>query len=176
MKKSLAGNLKTIDDLAIKSNLSIATFYGGNTLKNLKRLTEVRNIRWIYERIMRDEKNLIRNKKLVLQKVLNESYAFIQEEPSNSYYAINNCQLKVLTDQNFYVEGEYAIAFRSDSPYIGIFNQTLRKMKQDGVLERIKRRHFYNKCNGGATLNPNKQTYFLLITTMFWILALQFYL
>src|SRR6218665_2558015 len=81
INKKNVKNLKTIDDLAVKSNLSVGVLSPSNTLVGMTTLKkDVRNIRWLYERIMSNESNLIKNNEDALKRVFHEPFVFLQEE------------------------------------------------------------------------------------------------
>lgn len=154
--------LETIDDLAMKSNLSVGAFRTGNTIINIRRLTTLRNIRWLYKRMKPEEENLVGSLHEAMRNVHSSSYAFMQEEPKNQFLANQNCSLKVLTDPNSYVEGVYAIAFAKDSPYLEVFNQALRDMRKKGVLRRLRDLYFKDKC-GRSSAHSSTHHYPILL-------------
>ena len=71
----------------------------------------------------------------------------------------------MLQDQNLYVPGEYAIAFRHDSEYLQTFNNAIKFIKYKGYLKRLIRKHFYNpKCmNGGKSINHQLQQHYYFV-------------
>lgn len=159
-RKSLVKNLQTMDDLAIKSDLAIGTFMNGKTMINMQLVRDkIRNVLWLYDQLMKNKTNLVTRLDEALYKIYHERYAFIQEEPKNLYLASKDCSLKMLQDQNLYVPGEYAIAFRHDSEYLQTFNNAIKFIKYKGYLKRLIRKHFYNpKCmNGGKSINHQQQ-------------------
>lgn len=140
-----------MDDLAIKSDLAIGTFANGKTMHSMQLVqNKIRNVRWLYNQILKNNSNFVYSMNDALLKVHTEPYAFIQEEPKNLYYSSMNCSLKTLYDQNLYVPGEYAIAFHHESPYIGQFDKAIRLIKNKGTLKRLIRKHFYDvPCQNG---------------------------
>ena len=174
-RRSLVKNLQTMDDLAIKSDLAIGTFMNGKTMINMQLVRDkIRNVQWLYDQLLRNKTNLVTRLDEAMYKIYHERYAFIQEEPKNLYLASKDCSLKMLNDQNLYVPGEYAIAFRHDSPYIQKFNNAIKFIKYKGYLKRLIRKHFYNaQCMNSAYSQHWQQHYFyqLIISvslTLYW--------
>ncbi|OTF79138.1 glutamate receptor 1-like protein [Euroglyphus maynei] len=176
-RRSLVKNLQTMDDLAVKSDLSIGTFMNGKTMINMQLVRDkIRNVQWLYDQLLKNRsKNLVTKLDDAMYKIYHEHYAFIQEEPKNLYLASKDCQLKMLYDQNLYVPGEYAIAFRHDSPHIQTFNNAIRFIKYKGYLKRLIRKHFYNpQCMNGAS-NHQQQNYLFQLLIVSISLSLSLY-
>ncbi|UXI20900.1 DNA damage-regulated autophagy modulator protein 2-like [Sarcoptes scabiei] len=153
VRRSLAKNLDTIDDLAIKSNLSIGTFMNGRTLLSMQIVrNDIRNVRWLYNKILQNDSNFVTEISKAIHKIKTEPYAFLQEEPKNLYHSSQDCSLKTLRDQNFYLPSEYAIAVPKGSPHIETFNKAIRMLKSKRAIDRLIRKYFGNAhCSSGST-------------------------
>lgn len=158
-----------MDDLAIKSNLSIGTFANGKTMHAMQLVqSKIRNVRWLYNQILKNNSNFVYNMNDALLKIQTEPYAFIQEEPKNLYYSSMDCSLKTLYDQNLYVPGEYAIALHQESPYIGQFDRAIKMIKNKGKLKRLIRKHFYDvQCQNGNPALFNESNLKLILLSVF---------
>lgn len=124
---------------------------------------EIRNVRWLYNQIVKRQSNMVKSLDEALYKVHHEPYAFIQEEPKNLHLASRDCSLKVLRDQNYYLQSEYAIAMRKDSPYLKQFDWAIKQMQYDGELERLKKKYLSSECNNGTIPLVNQPLSVLLI-------------
>lgn len=169
VQRKYAHNLANIDDLAVKTstrNLTIGTYRNGNTMNTMSRLKQsIRNIRWLYTRMLSNESNLVSSSAQALDKVVHEPFAFVQEEPKNMYWAKKNCALKVLPDQNAYYVGQYGIAFhhQADPNLVGAFNRSIEHLAARGKLRRLKRKYFAQVCSASVGLEP--------ATNLLWIVT-----
>lgn len=170
VRKELAPNFHTLDDLATKSNLSVGAYSGSIILSQLNKLRTSRTPRWLIEQISRHESSgsLVSKEAEALAKVRTQPFVFIREEPKNTFTATTDCSLKVLTDPNYYITSHYAIAFRKESPYLKIFNKAIKELKSKGILEKLKKKHFAVGClKSGSSVNFN---FGVLLVTSFTVL------
>ena len=148
VRKELAPNFHTLDDLATKSNLSVGAYSGSIIIRQLNALRASRTPRWLIEQISRRESTggLVADEAEALAAVRSQPFVLLREEPKNTFAASRDCSLKVLTDPNFYITSHYAIAFRKQSPYLKLFNRAIKELKAKGILEKLKRKHFAVGC------------------------------
>ena len=69
---------------------------------------------------------------------------------ANDYAADQNCELTVINDRKTWYKREYAIGLQTESKLKPDFDRVIRQLKNDGTIDRLKRRYWKTKCMSGA--------------------------
>ncbi|XP_069192972.1 glutamate receptor 1 [Procambarus clarkii] len=90
--------------------------------------------------VLRSPGNIVNSYNEGLQKVLKGKYVFIGVDVNTNYYIRNlpskdACRVKELPGQ--YITGGIAIGLQKRSPFRGVFDYSLQRMKEIGVMKRL---------------------------------------
>ncbi|CAG2166951.1 unnamed protein product [Oppiella nova] len=89
---------------------------------------------------------LVKEEQEGVDRALSSNYAFIQAEAANEYQMGSNCDLTVIHHKQEYYPIEYAIGLQKGSPYKMDIDRAIRQLKNDGTVDRLKRKYWRTKC------------------------------
>lgn len=156
--KSNIGNIKSFKDLADQNDIAYGTYRMGSTYNHFSESRDP-TIRKMYLYMARNPDVLVNNAKEGVDKVNNSRYGFIIESSFAEFLSAMYCNLTYIESNQF--PRQYAIALPKDSQFKEPINNAIRKIKSNGVLNRLKAKYWFSRCtnnqNSGNNIN-NKVT------------------
>lgn len=81
-----------------------------------------------------------------LHNVLTEKYAIITDQSFAEYLVGDDCRYAILPDHLGLLSSNIVIYLQKHSPYLGIFNEAIRKLTDDGTIDRLRDKYWLLKC------------------------------
>lgn len=165
IRKEDAVGLKTLEDLvrqneafeAQRTNIAYGTYRTGSTFFYLSRSHDP-VARQMYSWMSRHPEALVTSAKEGFDRVNAGRYAFIVESTFAEYLTGLYCNLTILYDTRQLYPRQFAIALPKGSPYLKSFNEAIRELKANGVIDRLKAKYWTNRCfNPAGTSYENPE-------------------
>ncbi|CAG2170550.1 unnamed protein product, partial [Oppiella nova] len=100
----------------------------------------------IWSMVQHNGSALVNSEQEGVDRALSSSYAFIQASAANEYQMGSNCHLTVIHHKQEYYPIEYAIGLQKGSPYKMDIDRAIRQLRNDGTVDRLKRKYWRTKC------------------------------
>lgn len=164
IRKEDAVGLKTLEDLVQqneayetqRTNIAYGTYRTGSTFFYLSRSRDP-VARQMYTWMSRHPEALVTSAKEGFDRVNAGRYAFIVESTFAEYLTGLYCNLTILYDTRQLYPRQFAIALPKGSPYLKLFNEAIRELKANGVIDRLKAKYWTNRCFNPAGTNYEEQ-------------------
>lgn len=144
--KRNAKNIRSFRDLADQTDVKYGTYRMSSTA-NLFAQSSDPVIRRMNAEMTRNPDVFVGNAKEGVDRVNTTRYAFLVESTLAEFLSKIYCDLQYIEDQVNYFPRQYAIAMPKDSIYTQKFNSALKKLKQNGQLDKIKARYWRDRCS-----------------------------
>ena len=149
IKKSDAGNMTSLEDLANQDAIVVGAPKFGSTPEYLRTSNESSH-RKLWEKMDKScPSSLMLSTSDGLEKVKAGGFAYITDSLTLEHEVNNSCDLQTLGD--VFAERSFGIGLPKGSPYTAIFSKVLLKLEASGKLQELKDRHF--------RMNPELECY-----------------
>ena len=109
-----------------------------------------------------------------VERVKTSNYAFIADSLTIAQLAKRNCDLTVITDQRQYFRRNISIALPKGSKFLHIFNQYIKQLKANGVLDQIYDNYWKRDCSQSSShfLTKSSSFYLLIVLNFVFIYSM----
>ncbi|CAG2170473.1 unnamed protein product, partial [Oppiella nova] len=143
-KKNIA-NMTSFAHLVNNTNITYGVLREGDTFRFMS-MSLNPTIANMHRYIYMNGFNLVNSRQEGVERALNTNYAFIQESVANEYAMDQNCELTAIEDKQEINRREYAIGLQKGSPYKSDIDRAIQQLRNDGTLNRLKRKYWRTKC------------------------------
>ena len=137
------GTIKRLEDLAEQRDILYGFLGSGSTKEFFERSANPK-IHQMFVQTYYNPSVYTKSVEEGISKVKNAKYAFIGESRTLEFIADNDCDLEFISADHF--PRSYAIALMKGSKYLNDFNEAIKQLIEEGIIDELKGKYWGKNC------------------------------